>query len=57
MDEQKRDPQLNDDRLCWLAVRDQLGKKSRRLGVFGWITVLRRPRGTHRRSARRVRTA
>lgn len=45
MAEQQRVPHLNEDRLCWLAVRDQLGKQSRRPGVFGWITILGSARG------------
>ncbi|MFD8480204.1 hypothetical protein [Kitasatospora sp. NPDC059673] len=33
-------PNLSDDRLAWLAVRDQLNKKARRPGAFGWFTAL-----------------
>ena len=36
----KQVPQLNDDRLCWLAVRDRLNKKANKLGPFGWLTAL-----------------
>ena len=32
-------PAVNDDRLCWLAVRDQIDRKARKLGLFGWLTV------------------
>ena len=45
MVQEKHVPHVNDDRLCWLAIRDELGKSSRRLGVFGWITVLGGGRG------------
>ena len=31
---------LTDERLCWLAVRDHLDRKSRRLGVAGWVNIL-----------------
>ncbi|MEV4556001.1 hypothetical protein AB0K51_03265 [Kitasatospora sp. NPDC049285] len=33
-------PSLTDERLCWLAVRDRLGKKARRVGPFGWLLAL-----------------
>ncbi|MFI9269839.1 hypothetical protein ACIGXM_03845 [Kitasatospora sp. NPDC052896] len=33
-------PNVTDERLCWLVVRDELHKKSSKLGVFGWITIL-----------------
>ncbi|MFF0388599.1 hypothetical protein ACFYS8_07870 [Kitasatospora sp. NPDC004615] len=33
-------PNLSDDRLAWLAVRDQLNKKARRPGAFGWFTAI-----------------
>ena len=36
----KQVPHLNDDRRCWLAVRDQLNKKANELGPFGWLTSL-----------------
>ncbi|OKJ07493.1 hypothetical protein [Kitasatospora sp. CB01950] len=37
-------PNLPDERLCWLAVRDQVNRKARRRGVLGWLTALFRPR-------------
>jgi hypothetical protein len=36
----KQVPQVSDDRLCWLAVRDQVNKKANKLGPFGWLTLL-----------------
>ncbi|GLW69156.1 hypothetical protein Kpho02_14550 [Kitasatospora phosalacinea] len=33
-------PNLPDERLCWLAVREQLGRKAARPGVFGWLSAL-----------------
>jgi hypothetical protein len=33
-------PKLNDDRLCWLAMRDHIDKHSRKLGFWGWIAKL-----------------
>ncbi|MFD5518341.1 hypothetical protein [Streptomyces sp. NPDC127066] len=33
-------PNVTDERLCWLVLRDELRKKSGRLGLFGWLTVL-----------------
>ncbi|GGQ56443.1 hypothetical protein [Kitasatospora griseola] len=33
-------PNLPDERLCWLAVREQLNRKARRRGVLGWLTAL-----------------
>lgn len=31
---------LTIERLCWLATRDQLDRKARKLGAMGWIFVL-----------------
>jgi vancomycin permeability regulator SanA len=31
---------VRDERLCWLAVRDRLERRSRRMGILGWLTVL-----------------
>ncbi|MEY9849733.1 hypothetical protein ABH940_006845 [Streptacidiphilus sp. BW17] len=33
-------PKLNDDRLCWLAIRDHIDKHSRKLGFWGWLSTL-----------------
>lgn len=38
-------PQLNDDRLCWLAVRDHVDKHSRKVGLWGWMNALGARRG------------
>ncbi|WP_042433207.1 hypothetical protein [Streptacidiphilus anmyonensis] len=38
-------PKLNDDRLCWLAVRDHVDKHTRKLGLIGWLGVLGSQRG------------
>ncbi|SEK33412.1 hypothetical protein [Streptacidiphilus jiangxiensis] len=38
-------PKLNDDRLCWLAVRDHVDMRSRRVGLMGWINALGARRG------------
>ncbi|MEU5388189.1 hypothetical protein ACFVT9_18865 [Kitasatospora cineracea] len=38
-------PNLPDDRLCWLAVRDQVGRRAARPGAFGWLTALFAARG------------
>jgi hypothetical protein len=35
-----RVPKLRDERLCWLAVEDKLRRRSRRLGLVGWLIVL-----------------
>lgn len=32
-------PQLNDDRLCWLAMRDHIDKHSRKLGFWGVLSA------------------
>ncbi|MEU1620011.1 hypothetical protein ABZ479_22260 [Streptomyces sp. NPDC005722] len=40
MAEARAMPNVTDERLCWLVVRDELRKKAGRLRVFGWITVL-----------------
>ncbi|MBC3842371.1 hypothetical protein GXW82_25810 [Streptacidiphilus sp. 4-A2] len=44
---EKRVPQVNDDRLCWLAVREELGKKSRKPGLVGVFSLLGGARGGH----------
>lgn len=44
-------PRLNDDRLCWLAVRDRLNKKADKLGPFGWLSALAGSGGTGRSSS------
>lgn len=36
----QRIPHVTDERLCWLAVRDELGQKARKRGVFGWLSLL-----------------
>ncbi|QMU75512.1 hypothetical protein GXW83_06905 [Streptacidiphilus sp. PB12-B1b] len=36
----KHVPKVSDERLCWLAVRDQLNKKANKLGPLGWLTAL-----------------
>lgn len=33
-------PNVSDERLCWLIVRDDLRKKTSRLRFFGWFTIL-----------------
>ncbi|PBC77798.1 hypothetical protein BX265_2555 [Streptomyces sp. TLI_235] len=33
-------PNVTDERLCWLAVREELRKKAHKVGLFGWITAL-----------------
>ncbi|QKW21545.1 hypothetical protein HUT16_23005 [Kitasatospora sp. NA04385] len=33
-------PNLPDERLCWLAVREQLGRRAAGPGAFGWLTAL-----------------
>ena len=33
-------PNVSDDRLCWLSVRDSLDKKARKLGFFGFLAVM-----------------
>jgi hypothetical protein len=33
-------PQVNDDRLCWLAVREQLNRRAGRPGLRGWFAAL-----------------
>ena len=49
MTAEKRVPRVNDDRLCWLAVRDRLGSRARRLGPFGLLGILAgRSRGATR---------
>ncbi|MEV6193377.1 hypothetical protein AB0M19_13370 [Streptomyces sp. NPDC051920] len=32
-------PNVTDERLCWLVLRDELRKRSSKLGLFGWISV------------------
>jgi hypothetical protein len=32
-------PNVTDERLCWLVLRDELRKKSSKLGFLGWLTV------------------
>jgi hypothetical protein len=33
-------PKLTDERLCWIAVRDHVAKKSSKVGLFGWFAAL-----------------
>jgi hypothetical protein len=33
-------PNVTDERLCWLIVRDDLRKRTSKLRFFGWFTVL-----------------
>ncbi|MEY9870561.1 hypothetical protein ABH931_000015 [Streptacidiphilus sp. MAP12-33] len=33
-------PKLNDDRLCWLAVKEHVDKHTRKVGLFGWLSSL-----------------
>lgn len=33
-------PNVTDERLCWLIVREELQKKTSKLRFFGWVTVL-----------------
>ena len=33
-------PDVTDERLCWLIVRDDLRRKSSKLRLLGWFTVL-----------------
>ncbi|MFF3948890.1 hypothetical protein ACFYYN_29265 [Streptomyces sp. NPDC001902] len=33
-------PNVTDERLCWLIVRDDLRKRTGKLRFFGWFTVL-----------------
>ncbi|MDN3023464.1 hypothetical protein [Streptomyces sp. S.PB5] len=33
-------PNVTDERLCWLIVRDELRRRTGRLRFFGWATVL-----------------
>ncbi|MBY8886822.1 hypothetical protein K7472_18400 [Streptomyces sp. PTM05] len=40
MGDNQRVPNVTDERLCWLAVRDHVDKRSRKLGFFGWFSVL-----------------
>ncbi len=38
-------PRLTDERLCWLAVRDHLDRKSSKIGVMGFINIFVGGRG------------
>ncbi|WP_457028343.1 hypothetical protein [Kitasatospora sp. P5_F3] len=40
MTQSQQVPQATDERLCWLAVRDHLGRKSRRTGFAGLLQVV-----------------
>ncbi|MFD0529595.1 hypothetical protein ACFQ1I_26505 [Kitasatospora arboriphila] len=40
MTQPKQIPNVTDERLCWLAVREQVGKKARKPGLLGWLQVL-----------------
>ncbi|PWI41102.1 hypothetical protein [Streptomyces sp. ICBB 8177] len=40
MGEGRQVPNVSDERLCWLAVRDHVDRRSRKLGFFGWFSVL-----------------
>jgi hypothetical protein len=33
-------PRVSDERLCWLAVADEVGKIGRRVGFWGWVSAL-----------------
>ena len=33
-------PKLDDDRLCWLAVRERVDQHTRKIGLLGWLDVL-----------------
>ncbi|MFE2579113.1 hypothetical protein [Streptomyces sp. NPDC059378] len=33
-------PNVTDERLCWLIVREELQKKTSKLRFLGWVTVL-----------------
>lgn len=33
-------PNVTDERLCWLIVREELRRRSGRLRFFGWFTLL-----------------
>jgi hypothetical protein len=33
-------PNVTDERLCWLIVREDLRKRTGKLGALGWFTVL-----------------
>jgi hypothetical protein len=56
MTQPKQIPNLTDDRLCWLAIREQLSKKAHKVGPFGWLTALGAG-AVSRRSGRAARTA
>jgi hypothetical protein len=43
-------PKLTDDRLCWLAVRDHVEKKTSKVGLFGWMSAMGARRGGGRMS-------
>lgn len=40
MAEPQHVPNVSDDRLCWLAVRDSLDKKARKLSLFSVLAII-----------------
>jgi len=45
---------LTDERLCWLAIQDQLQKRASKLGPLGWLSAFAGAGNTRSRGASRL---